>query len=569
MPDSKPLPRLLMLAVAVAQGLLLFGLYKTLDLDVWPSQNPLWFLPLWTLSLVLPLFYLLSIDSSNTKRVLLLLGGFAIVLTLLALYIGWQAEPFGEFPIYSLLSIFAFSMTVACFKALMYLQQQAAQLPMSYQVLFTYSWRNFLTLALSTLFILVFWAILWLWAGLFDVIGIEFFSNLFAQDWFIFPVLGFANGVGIIIFRELTQVIDSITHLLQGLIRLLLPFVVAIAAIFLLTLPFTGLDVLWATGRGTSLLLWLTAIILFFANAVYQDGRGDAPYPAGVHRLIYIGLFVLPFLSVLSFYGLWLRLDQYGWTVERTWAFVTWAILALFCAGYIGGIVQRKALWPSALGQVNTVMGLAVMAIMLAANSPLLDFRKLSLDSQLARLDAGTVTLHDFDFYYVRGNLARPGYFAIERIKAELGDSDPELLAEIENPEPRYSAVSVQDVEQFWQNATYRPANIAVPPELRLIIERANSNRNRNRNADAAMILKIDMNGDGQDEYVVLTTTGTYISGSQYYWVEEGQWQQGTLGFSANNPSDDIFNILKDEQIELVDPPFKSLKIGDIVLRPN
>src|SRR5690606_35326088 len=97
-------------------------------------------------------------------------------------------------------------------------------------------------------------------------------------------------------FRELTHVIDSVTRLLQGLIKLLLPLVLTVALIFLAALPFTGLDALWGTGNGTSLIIGLTAIILFFTNAVYQDGRGAAPYPNTVHRLVYLGLALLPLL---------------------------------------------------------------------------------------------------------------------------------------------------------------------------------------------------------------------------------------------------------------------------------
>ena len=75
-----------------------------------------------------------------------------------------------------------------------------------------------------------------------------------------------------------------------------------------------------------------------------------------------------------------------------------------------------------------------MLAGLVLVNSPLLDFRKLSLASQMARLERGDVTLDTFDFFYIRQELARPGYLAIEQLKASLGDDDAELLAKIESP---------------------------------------------------------------------------------------------------------------------------------------
>ena len=269
MNESPSLPRVSILIIAVVQGVLLFALYRAFDTNSWPSESPLWSFPSWTLTVAVPLLLVLSLDRGNAARVGKMVAGLAAVLALLAIYTGWQAEPFNEFPLFSLSFAFLCSVTLACFKALMYLQQRADQVPLTYQALFTKSWRNFLVTALSAVFVLIFWLILMLWGALFKVIEIDFFYELFIEDWFIFPVLGFAFGLGVIIFRDLTRVIDNITKLLHGLIKLLLPLIVVVAVIFFAALPFGGLDALWSTGNGTALLLWLLAIILFFTNAVY------------------------------------------------------------------------------------------------------------------------------------------------------------------------------------------------------------------------------------------------------------------------------------------------------------
>ena len=286
MREPLQLPRKLMLLIAALQGLLLLFLKTANDGGAWPSQIPVLSYPLWAIAVSAPVLLLLSVDRGNAERVARLVGLFSVLVMMVAAYTGWQAEPYGAFPIGSLTMIFVISMTLACFKALMHIQQRGAQLPLSYDVLFTFSWRNALTFPLALLFTGVVWLLLNLWASLFEVIGIDFFRVLFDMDWFLFLTLALANGIGIIILRDLVRVIDMLTGLLQGLIKLLLPLAVLVSATFLASLPFVGLDALWDTGRGTALLLALLAVLLFFTNAVYQDGRGERPYPLLVHRFL-------------------------------------------------------------------------------------------------------------------------------------------------------------------------------------------------------------------------------------------------------------------------------------------
>jgi len=555
-----------MLIIAVVQGILLFALYRAFDTDFWPSDDPLWSYPLWAVAIAVPLLLLLSLNHGNERRVVQLVAGWAAVLALLAIYTGWQAEPFEEFPVGSLTFVFCASMTLACFKALMYLQQRANQVPLTYQVLFTNSWRNFLVTALSAIFVLIFWLILVLWGELFRVIEIDFFRDLFREDWFIFPVLGFALGLGMIIFRNLTRVIDTITKLLHALIKLLLPLIILVAVIFLAALPLVGLDVLWATGNGTALLLWLLAVILFFTNAVYQDGRETNPYAPVVHRLIFSGLCVMPIISALSLYGLVLRLNQYGWSVERCWAFVVWLILTLLAVGYVIGIVRRRAEWTIDLARVNRYMGLVVLALMILANSPILDFRKISLNSQMNRVDAGQIELEEFDFRYAKQHLVRPGYLAMEEMKRQVGDSDSDLLERINNPVNKWGAQRMRAADEMWAEMLYRPEPFDVPGGLKGLIDK----QFFGTTAGDPVMIQIDLDDDGQNEYLLFLLQNYGIANSQFYYLTESGWEAGIF----NHPGwryggDKVHEMIKTGDIVIVDPRFKDLKIGDVHMHPS
>jgi hypothetical protein len=552
-----------MLGIALVQGLGLLFLYRSVESGFWPSGAPRWSLPLWTLTVAVPVLLLLSLTRDNASALFRYIGGFAAVLALLGLYTGWQAEPFHEFPIGSMIGLYAITLGIACFKALMYLQQRAGGESLSYRLLFTYSWRNFLVSAFSGLFTLIFWLILLLWSRLFSVIGIDFFKALFSRDWFFIPLSAVVFGLGISVFRQLTPVIDNISNLLHWLIKLLLPLLLAVAVIFLSVLPFTGLDLLWGTGAGTALLLWLLAMSLFFTNAVYQDGREADPYPRALHRAIYSALCVMPVVALLSGYGLFLRVQQYGWTIERCWALVVWLVLSLFAVGYVFGILRRRDSWTRELARVNTGMGLVILAMMLLANSPVLDFRKLSLASQLARVESGDIRVDELDYWYVKNYLARPGYLAIEEIKAGLGEEDAELLAIINAPY-RSAAVAPSEVDAFWKRMRYRPEAFDVPLDLRTRLERhANMALN-----NEPMLVEVDLDGDGEAEYLLLMTGEQGIAFTQFYFRDGSGWQIGDLRYRPPGSGDSLRDRLLEGDLSLDSPRFQNLRIGDIEFQP-
>ncbi|MDH3417018.1 MAG: DUF4153 domain-containing protein, partial [Gammaproteobacteria bacterium] len=260
-----------------------------------------------------------------------------------------------------------------------------------------------------------------------------------------------------------------------------------------------------------------------------------------------------------------LRLNQYGWTVERCWAFVVWLVLALFSLGYVVGIVRRRTNWTTELARVNTAMGLVVLAIMLLANSPVLDFRKISLASQLARIEAGEIELRDFDFYYTKNHLGRPGYLAMQDMKADIGDSDPYLLSLIEKPTWRNSATNQAARDRVWADIIYRPEAFEVPAELKaLIFDDALL-----MNTQDTMLVQIDLDGDGEFEYMRISTHQYGLGYAQFYFRTDTGWRAGGLQYSARNQDNDALrDQLSDGRIELVEPRFKHVKIGDISLKP-
>ena len=226
---------------------------------------------------------------------------------------------------------------------------------------------------------------------------------------------------------------------------------------------FTGLDKLWQTGNGSSLVLWLQVLTLFFVNTVYQYAADQRPYKIVIHRLVFFGIALLPIYSVIAAYGIWLRVEQYGITVGRCWAILVCLLLACFSFGYLVGIVKKRDAWQQVQSKVNIVMGVVILIFMLLVNSPVLNFQRVSTESQIARLNEGDVSIEEFDYYYFSSNLGRQGYLAMQKLQAQIQSTHPEQAMIIErmyvNPDnPEFEALAEQtSITEFVTHSTFWP----------------------------------------------------------------------------------------------------------------
>ena len=557
------LPRALMLALSLAQGLMLLGLWRALEAGVWPSQTPTLNYALFTFALSWPTLLLFILEAGNIRRAFALASVASGLLVLCGLYVGWQASPIDAFPVESLVAVAIATWLVAGFKALMFVGPLASGAPLDYGTLFRRSWRNFLVAGLAAAQTLAIRLLLWLWAALFDVIGIEFFTDLFSKDWFLFPVLAVAFGFGVLVFRNLTGTIDGITALLEGLMRLLLPLVLAVVAAFLAALPFTGLAPLWGTGNGTALLMALNALALFFVNAAYQTGE-KSPYPPTIHSAIAIGTAILPIISALALYGLYLRIDQYGWTVERSWALTIALLFALFSGGYAFGVVRYWRDWMVVLRHVNFGAAALIGVLMLLVNSPLLDFRKISTASQFGRATAGEAAWAEFDFGYVRDHLARPGHTAMRALHEASKGQDAALTARLSDLLSCAATTAYFCERQDpLADVILRPEPFPVPDDLHMAL----GERDRlYRELRTRMLVRIDLTRDGEPGYAALRwlPNGESLSGS--YWVkDEDGWDSWPL--TLRNSSEIDVSELADAPIATTEPPlsWQDLRIGSAV----
>ena len=558
---DKKLPNQLLILISLLQGIALLFLHQAMELKFWPHQEPHWLFAMYCAAFVCPIMLLLGLENHNNRKLLKGVSAFTAIATLFGFYVGSQAIPLEHIKVQGLLFAFIVTIAIATFKALMYCQQYASGEPFQYHNLFMWSWRNFLTLGLSLLFAGGVWAVLMLWAALFKAIGIDLFYDVFFEPWFFYLAIALANGFGIIIFRRLTHIIDTITRLQQALVKFLLVILVLVAQLFLLGLVATGLDPLWESG-GSTLILWMQALILFFINSVYQDDPDSSPYPIWLHRFIYAGIIILPLYSAISFYGLTLRIDQYGWTISRCWAALIWLCLTLFSLGYVIGIIRQRDRWLHSLSKVNVSMGLVVLALMLLVNTPMLDFRKISVNSQLSRLEDNQVTLEKFDYRYFRFSLARPGYLALKNIKEEHGDTHPEIVLKIDSlyGYGRDKKDKTVSKEHFIAAIQVISGN---PPETLMdtLYEQGKSYGIwQTQNDFDFYLFAIDANGDKQMEYVFIRDY-QFSDHMELYSFENEKWTKHPILWNSASFPKGFKEAVKKQAIYAETPKWKTINI--------
>ena len=270
--------------------------------------------------------------------------------------------------------------------------------------------------------------------------------------------------------------------------------------------------------------------------------------------LITIGVIVLPILCLLSAYGLSLRVLQYGWTVERCWALAIWIVLTGFGSSYALAALRRRSDWSLSLGRINCLGLYGSLALLLAIQSPLLDFRKISLASQIERTQLEGNEWANFDFGYSREMLGRPGWLHSSNLLEEIGEDDPELAELIKNPPRRLPGAAFAQKS----NLTLYPEDLLVPAPLLLII------RSESLGSVEQHIFPVQLKTDGSTQFLVASRLNeSFVSLAIYYVTPRDKWRRRELQSSDPIGTDDeVLSALIEGRYTIDAPEFNALRIN-------
>jgi hypothetical protein len=199
------------------------------------------------------------------------------------------------------------------------------------------------------------------------------------------------------------------------LLSWLAPLLVVILLGFLASLPFVSLQPLWKTHFAGGLLLTSAGLVILFINCCYQDGAQEQT-TSKIKRLAgTLGALQLIPLIGLALWALILRVEQYGWTVERITAAAMIIAASSYAFGYARAAVRAPS-WLKGLELTNFITAYIVLALVLALFSPIADPARLMVSDQVARLTSGRVQPEAFDFAALKFDGARWGVEALTKL---------------------------------------------------------------------------------------------------------------------------------------------------------
>lgn len=284
-------------------------------------------------------------------------------------------------------------------------------------------WRNTFTLGVSAIMTGLFWLVLLLWSKLFNLIGLGLFERLFFNNAFFPPMAtGAVIAAGIVFCRCLPGVIGAFRNVITLAVGVILPLQAIALLLFLVCLPFTGLAIIPKSFSAATLLLTMTLMMLALSAVAGKKARGESGWQRGIARLVLVAQALTPLLVALAIWALWLRVDDYGWTVDRVYGAVI-AFIAL--AGSLLMVCFQRRAWSQGAGSMNTFI---VLMLALAGSSwfllhsPVIDPWRIMVKSQQARYEQGKAKADAADLY-VLSTAGRRGKQLLQML-----DAHPEWL---------------------------------------------------------------------------------------------------------------------------------------------
>jgi len=416
------------IVLGLMQGFGLYFIEQAAREKIWSATEHLLFAPEELAVAVVPLIALFGLGNLRIRTLSVWVGSAAVLLILLALHdrLREAADPSRSIfvahgPSAMLVGLTLLGVFIA--HAMIAAGDADRRYVAAYPRYFETAWKLELQILLAALFVGLFWLLLWLGAELLDLIEVRFLHRLIEAAAFAYPATGVALAVAIHLTDVRPSIVSGMRSLIHIVLSWLLPMVVVIVGIFLLSLPFTGLDALWRTSHAAALLLAVAAVTIILVNAVYRDGIADGTAP----RILRIGASVgvvelVPIVGIAAL-AVGLRVGQHGWTVSRVFAAAAVLVATCYAAGYLLALLRRGP-WLRGLERTNVATSFVVLAVFLALLTPIGDPARIAVSSQIALFKSGSVAASSFDYQYLRWRGERYGREALEALKSDPAGDD-------------------------------------------------------------------------------------------------------------------------------------------------
>ncbi|MDT0215756.1 DUF4153 domain-containing protein [Alcaligenes sp. AB3] len=440
-----------------------------------------------------------------------------------------------------------------------------------YRRLFELSWSMVCSWAVALFFCGLAWGVLMACHMLLSFVGIPLLGDVLLEPTVAAVVSGALVGAGLALASDSDGGYLSPILLLK-LLRLLTPVLLVVMVVFIVALP-------WRTGDGLPLAALCVAAVLgasTLVSSVVADEDTNASATPLLRASARLLGFVMPVLAGVALWAIGERVAQYGWTPIRV--LVTTA--ALVAAGY--GLSYFWASchpqnWMARVRRSNVGMALVLIVLaiiwLLRIGSP----EAISAASQVARLEAGTLSADDFPDTEMRMYWGLPGQRAMDYVvEKNLLLSRSEEGSEEAVPDQELEVWNIGEDKARQMLLSSLPSSPADHPLRQSFIEtypgwdiaylaKACETRTPGDHAGCLLVFVDLLPDEAGDEAIVLSVNNPMNMGAVFVQTAEGGWEKATgftPGLSLDNMGDVIDGIhAKGAVIEPA--PFNVLTLPD------
>jgi hypothetical protein len=453
--EPSPLPALLLLALGASLGLVLH--FLTWGPEPWQITQSAPRLGAAAALGAGGIVFAVSLDRIRRLWSLFLaLGSGAVA----GFVVGWNGSPdhWGAGEGWQLVAaLLAIGIAVPIFQA----SRDSPRWNPDYAAVHAHGWTDAVLWAVACGFTLLTWLMLNLLGALFDLIGIDLVGETIRQSWFAWTALCAALGAAIGLLRERDWVLGLLQRVATAILSVLSPVLAAGLVLFVLALPFTGLEPLWEQTRATTPILLACTIgaILLVNAAIGRDEEDESRSRAVRWAAAALAAITFP-LALVAAISTGKRIAQHGFTPDRLWATVFVAITVVGAAAYLFALVRGRAGWPALLRKANLRLAIGTGLVALFLALPIVDFGAISTRDQVARLQSIRIAPDRFDWAALRFDFGPSG-------RRALGE-----LARSPDPVIRQRAREALRAASRWAIASPEPAaparSVRAPANLRV-----------------------------------------------------------------------------------------------------
>ncbi|EMJ4816105.1 DUF4153 domain-containing protein [Citrobacter freundii] len=365
---------------------------------------------------------LLTVVSFKQRALWYWMALIFVVVLAMSVWLKWQVEDSDKWRQHEVFMFYGWRLLLMAMLALPWIQyslhvsREQARYPHFYRQL----WLNALTLLIVFVANGLFWLVLLLWSEMFKLVGIPFFSTLFFDtDWFGYVAFGLITALAVVLARTQSRLVTAVQKLLTFIATGLLPLVALLALMFILTLPFTGLEAISQHVSAAGLMSTLTLLLLLLMAIVREPQKEALPYPGALRYLIKCSLIVAPIYMLIAGWSLWVRIQQYGWTPERLYGVLVVVVLLVWSFGYLASILRRGRNPLELQGPVILGVSLLALGLLVLLSSPVIDAWRISVNSHMGLYHSGKIKPDQVSLYML-DHSGKPGRAALEALQKDV-----------------------------------------------------------------------------------------------------------------------------------------------------